>query len=137
MSPDAAYSALYAALASALPAGTPVLYDNRQTLDLSTEQRRHVRTEFIITSGAQKSLGAVKVKRFQGVLAMLVCEKEGGGVLSALDLADTLGAALEMRNFSGLQTQAYSMERSAVVKGWHLQPVSVPFWFDEVVALPD
>jgi len=137
MNTSEAREAIYTALVAAIPAGTPVIWDNRDTFDLNNDQRMHIRTEFIVHASEQKSLGQLKVVRRQGVLALMVCVKEGTGTAQAIDLAVVLCSALQMKSFSGLQTKAASPERSAKVKGWHLQPVSVPFWFDELVDQPE
>lgn len=129
--------ALRVALIAALPPDLPVLWDNRYSFDLGTEQRTHLRTELIVHDAVQKSLGNVKVVRYLGVYAMLVCTREGNGVAEAISLATTIISAMQFKNLGGLQVKEVSPERAVCNKGWYQLPVSAAFWFDEVVVNPE
>lgn len=133
---DDAQIELRTALLAALPEGFPVLWDNRNSLDLGSEQRTHIRTEFIVHDSVQKSLGNTKVVRYLGVYALLICVKEGTGTAEAVSLATTVISALQFRSLNGLQIKEVSPERAVCNKGWYQLPVGAAFWFDEIVVNP-
>lgn len=140
MNIEQARSILYTELAGVVAGLTPVpaiCWDNRNTVDLGTSQEPHVEVEFIVHSSSLKSLGRTKVFRYDGVLALLIRIKSGEGIAKATTWATGLCSGLQTRNFSGLQTKEAKPQKSGVEAGWYLLPVSVPFWFDEVVDLPD
>jgi hypothetical protein len=128
--------ALYDALAAAVATLNPVPaieWDNRFAVDMSQQTAPFLCVEFIVGAAVQKSLGMTKVVRYIGQLAVIVNIKEGQGIARVTVILDALCLALGMKNLSGLQTEAAMPQRPVLDKGWHIQPLVVPFWFDDVV----
>lgn len=127
----AAYGAVQAALATLQPS-VQVEWDNRFQVDRSTQTEPFVLIDFVLGDGVQKSLGSVKVKRYIGQLAILIYVKEGSGISTALKILDHL-TTIEMKNYGGLCMQASRPQAPIEDQGWHVRPLGVPFWFDDVV----
>ena len=128
----AAYQAVSAAVGALSPV-PPVQWDNRNFIDTSTQVDPFLVVEFEVGNSLQKSLGNLKVVRYFGQIALLVCVKEGEGIAKVTSIADPLCLALGMKNFGGLITEAVKPQRPVPDKGWHMQPLSVVFWFDDIV----
>ena len=136
MNIESARSAAYSAVNSAVATLNPVPkvdWDNRFLVDRNNQTAPFLAVDFMLGSGVQKSLGEAKVVRYIGQLAIAAYIKEGAGIATVTTMMDTLAHALGMKTFSGLNTQAAVPQRSLVVDGWHIQPLAVPFWFDDLV----
>lgn len=128
----AAYTAIQAAVQTITPI-PPVQWDNRNLIDPSNQTAPYIAVDFVIQNAEQMSLGATKVVRYTGVIALIVCLKQGSGIATATVMLDKLCLALGMKSFGSLYTHAASPLRPVLEDGWHIQPLSVPMWFDDIV----
>lgn len=127
-----AYEAVVAAAAGLSPVPA-IQWDNRYVIDMASQQDLFLAVDFVIGAAHQMSLGQTRVVRYWGQIAITVNIKEGQGIHKVTQVLDVLCLALGMKSFNGLNTQAATPQRPLLEKGWHVQPLGVPFWFDDVV----
>lgn len=135
---DVARGYIYTAVSNAAQLITPVPkldWDNRSLVDEENEQGMIVSVEVSLTGGMQVGMGVSNtLKRTTGALILLVSVRQGTGVSVALSAANKLATSIEMRSLSGVVMQASTPQRAVAEKGWHRQPVAIPFWFDDLVS---
>lgn len=129
----AAFNAVSAAAATITPV-PPIDWPNRNLIDYSKQVDPYLGVDFIVGRSLQKSLGtADRLVRYFGQISIIVCIKEGGGTATPTVMLDKLILGLGMKSFSGLNTEAATPLRPVLEKGWHVQPLVVPCWFDDVL----
>lgn len=129
----AAYTAFEAAVGTISPV-PPIQWPNREGIDRSQQTAPYVALDFVIGRSVQKSLGTSnRTVRYVGMLAILVCVKEGAGLATPTQMLDKLILGLSLKNFSGLQFESAYPQRPTLEDGWHIQPLAVPFYFDDLL----
>ncbi len=139
MKQEQARAALYAATASAISNLTPtpaVQWDNRNLVDMGSQVDPYLAVDFVVSGGSQKSLGKTKVVRYLGMLVICAAAREGQGVKLLLQWLDALTSPLQMRDIGGVVTQAAMPQAPKDVLGWHIRPLALPFWYDDIVESP-
>lgn len=107
-------------------------YENRETIDMSTQKDPFACVEIILTDTYQASLGVQqKHKRYMGTVYLEICVLAGTGTSSPNIIADHFCEFLEIASFEGVNTMAGSIGNGRVEKGWYKLPMGVPFWSDK------
>lgn len=125
--------AVQAALAT-ISSAPLVEWPNRESVDLAQQTEPFIGVDFIVGDSLQKSLGTSnRVVRYFGMLTLTINVKLGAGLAVPTQLIDKFVLGLALKNFSGLQFEEVKPRQPLMQDGWHIQPLTVPFYFDDLL----
>lgn len=121
------------ALQATYPGGIPVELPNQKEVS-PTERTPYLRVVIRYQGGEQASLGrTVKHHRSYGHLLLEACVGAGTGTKVANDILQHFVPTLHMSDaHGGVRTMGAMPVGEVERDGWHVSPVIIPFWFDEL-----
>lgn len=124
------------AVAAAVAAWTAyplvVEMDNRNVVNYDTQQKPFLQVDTYYLDGEQLDMAANPMVAQYGQILLSVVSKEGTGVSESALLVDFLIPYFELKEFAVVRTNAAKPQKSKPLRGWHYQPILVPFWFVRV-----
>jgi len=128
---SAIYSRLNTAWSVQYPS-VPVNYENRNNVDLATQQTPFISCEVIFTTGEQVSIEITPVVRTQGVIYVAAYIKDFDGVAVPNAHLQYLKTLFETKSFGGVNTRAAQPMPGDSFKAWYRKALRIPFWFDAI-----
>lgn len=131
---DTARAAVYGRLQTHMAANHPTVdvgYENRNTIDLATQERPFVTCEIVWNDGEQVSLGALPRLRYRGAVWLAIHEKDGAGVKVRNQLLKSLADLFRTKSFSGVTTMAPIPVPGRPARGWLVHAIRLPLYFDD------
>jgi hypothetical protein len=131
---ETARAAVYTRLRDYMAANRPtvdVSYENRNTIDLATQERPFVTCEIVWNDGEQVSLGALPRVRYRGAVWLSAHQKEGSGTKISNQLMKSLADLFRTASFSGVTTMAPIPVPARPAQGWRAEAIRVPLYFDD------
>lgn len=122
-------TAVAAAVAAWVAYPLVVEMDNRSAVNYDTQQKPFLQVDSYYLGGDQLDLGDSPLVKQYGQIMLSVVSKEGTGIAESAALADFLVPYFELKNFVVVRTHAAEPQKSRILRGWHYQPVLIPFWF--------
>ncbi|SPY08027.1 hypothetical protein [Oligella urethralis] len=86
--------------------------------------------EIQMVTSKQMTLGEKPIDRTTGFVQFYFAGKAGTGTLKLLTMRDFVKQALKAKVFKSLKTTIPSPGRSDKDRGWHIETLIVPFYFD-------
>lgn len=106
-------------------------YDNRVTVDLTTQQKPYVKFSMVYQDGEQSSLGKGVTRRVMGSMVIAVMSRVGSGVEEGDAVLDHLWRHMSQTDeMLPLRTYAARFSSSPSMLGWVSQAALVPFWYE-------
>lgn len=109
-----------------------VEYDNRETVDLSTQSQPYLIVKVKWNDAYQADLAAKPIQRITGHLELISATKEGDGVARGLIMIDHFYTRLQQRQFGRVHTHIGDLTPELSKSGWRYQPALIPFWIHRV-----
>lgn len=134
MNTEQARDAMVAAVAAAVAANYPtmkVFYENADTVPIDTVGDFFMRVAVDFNGARQATVEASPRTRVVGELCLTHMAKDGSGTKTLLARADTLNAALQHVNLSGVQLATPYPGRKESHSGWFSQEWCIPFWYHQ------
>ncbi len=132
---DDARAAIFARVKATMDASayaaTPVEYENRRTVDLSTQTAPFAACEIHFNDGEQTDMGLNPGTRYRGAIWLAVGMKQGEGTASALKILAVLANGFKNVSFGGVTCRAPRPVPGALRNGWYYETIRVPFYFDD------
>lgn len=137
MSIEAVRQALVAQFEVALAAyvGTPpeVQYENRNTVDVSTQVDPYIGIEIVNTTGKQLDLNPSPMAVQYGQFVLTVFCQENSGARAAALLLDHFLPYLERKELGIVRTMVATQIWAKPAIGWKPYPLVIPFWWTRIV----
>lgn len=108
-----------------------VQYDNKKTVDLTTQQKPFIELAIVYQDGDQVGLGKDVPTRLMGTIVLAVRGRSGTGVVDMDAAVDHFFRPLgKTDKLSPLRTYAARFSSSPEMLGWVAQAILIPFWYD-------
>lgn len=121
------------ALRLAYPTPLNVEYPNQVELDPAAQTDPFMKVRIVYNDSYQASLGPRKHLRAVGMLLLECWVNPGKGTKLANDMVQHFYPSLHMSDsIAGVRTLAVKFLPNQTRAGWDVQPIGIPFWFDEV-----
>lgn len=104
-------------------------HDNGPTPNLD-QVSQFVSYEIQMVTSKQMTLGEHPIDRTTGFVQFYFGGKAGTGTIKLLKMRDYVKQSLKAKVFKSLKTTIPSPGRSDKGKGWHVETLIVPFYFD-------
>jgi hypothetical protein len=105
-------------------------YGNRNIVDMDQQQDPFVDCKVIFSNGSQANMGDSIIRRYYGAIYFSVYTREGEGVSEALVYLGDLEKQFSVKSFEGVNTKVAIPVPEKTAKGWCIEAIRVPFWFD-------
>jgi hypothetical protein len=109
-----------------------VEYENQASIDLNAHTDPFLSCDIVYTDGTQISLGQPGGTRYPGAIWLSSWVKEGGGTAEGNRYLKELADLFGQKAFGGVNTKAARRVPSNPHKGWYVQSLRVPHWFDDI-----
>lgn len=107
----------------------PVFYENQDTVDLDTVGDAFLKAEVAFVKSEQASIELNPMTRTDGHFIISIYARQGTGTRTGMTYFDYLFGLFKHQNLSGVQVGTPTPGHRESHDGWHLQEISIPFWF--------
>lgn len=114
-------------LITGVPLNLPVFHENREAPDLDKVPQEFL--EVVVDFNDSHSADLKYMTENLGILSMRLWTRRGAGVVTELDIADTLDLALSRQVLGGVTLGVMTPGRKTGDKGWRQTEWLIPFSF--------
>lgn len=132
---DEIRASLVSAVVDLIPSFTEyslaVEFDNREVINLSTQEDPYLLAQIKLIDGEQASLGDDPLHRIYGQLYLAARVKKSHGVAVANRLLSHFYPSLQNKQFGTVRVQMATFAPEKDALGWVTYPLILPFWSDK------
>lgn len=115
-------------LATGLPT-IPVEFENIDDIDHNTRSEPFITFAFKYRDSRQASVELNPLTRYEGEGQFHAHIPQGRGTAPYLAIADVIRPLMEYKNVSGVQFLSVRLLEPGTIKGWHITPIFVSFFY--------